>query len=382
MKTTLLFTILIGIALLHQPSLAEQKQLLADSGFEKSPEGPLVTGTMPQGWEVHRTGRSEIQYKLIVRCVSGDEARQGKRAVQLGLPKETIGFEFVTLGQRLSLEAEKEYEASLWVRWKEGPAEKPPGASQTSGTPSAIVSFWVRHSEGTGDFAGRDEWLFDNQWKELRFRFRATHPDQRSLVYVSLLPNQVPRQTTVVMDDFHLSEVPGEGSVESRTGNLIKDGGFDSGDDGKLTPPWYFANMGGDKIAGMVVAEGNERFFRMAMNDKTSNLESAQLWQHVVLQEGVAYQVSCRMRWENRSERKHGAIVNFGFYHEASNTWYGPIDQALQPVDDWVTYRFTHIPPHDGPWKLYVQLNGWGNFGRGLTVSFDEFVCRQIKQLE
>jgi hypothetical protein len=382
MNSVLLFSALICVAFMPEPLRAGQKQLLADSSFEETPEGQLATGSTPRGWEVHRTRRSEIQDKLIVRCVTGEDVRQGKKALLLGLPKETIGFEFVTLGQRLGLEAEMEYEASAWVRWKEGPAEKPPGATQTSGTPSAIVSFWVRHNEGTGDFAGRDEWLFDNHWKQLRFRFRATHPDQRSLVYVSLLPNQVPRQTTVVVDDFLLTEVPSESGVESRTANLIQDGGFDAGADEKPVPPWYFANMGGDKIAGKIVARGDDRFFRVAMNDRTSNLESAQLWQHVSLQEGSAYEVSCRMRWENRGDRKDGAIVNFGFYHEPSNTWYGPIDQTLKPADDWVTYRFTHIPPHSGPWKLYVQLNGWGNFGRGLAVSFDEFVCRRIKQLK
>lgn len=382
MRTALLIATLIALAFAHEPLIAGHKQLLADPGFEKSPEGRLATGTTSAGWEVHRTGRSEIQDKLIVRCVSGDAARQENKAVLLGLPKETVGFEFVTLGQRLSLGAEKEYEASVWVCWKEGPAQKSPEATTTSGTRAAIVSFWVRHADGEGDFAGRDEWLFDNQWKQLKFRFRATHPDRRSLVYVSLLPNQVPRQTTVVVDDFILTEVPGESGVEARTANLIKDGDFDGGDDEKPAPPWHFANMGGNQIAGQVVARGDDRYFRMAMNDLTSNLESAQLWQHVALLEGVAYEVRCRMRWENRGVRRDGAIVNFGFYHEASSTWYGPVDRVLEPVDDWVTYRFTHIPPYDGPWKLYVQLNGWGNFGRGLTVSFDEFVGRRVTQVK
>jgi len=69
-------------------------------------------------------------------------------------------------------------------------------------------------------------------------------------------------------------------------------------------------------------------------------------------------------------------IVNYGFYHEPSNTWYGPIDQVLNPTRQWQTHAFTHVPPAGGRWKLYVQLNGWGNFGEGLTVSFDDFECR------
>ncbi|MCB1130446.1 MAG: hypothetical protein KDN05_04905 [Verrucomicrobiae bacterium] len=356
---------------------AAEPQLLADPGFETTPEGPLATGTTAAGWEVQRTGRSVIRNQLVIRCVGGTGARSGKKAVMLGLPKETAGFEFVTLGQRLKLVAGKNYEASVWARWTEGPGEKPNEASPTSGTPSAIVSFWVRHEDGTGDFAGRDEWLFDNQWKQLRFRFRATHPDQRSLAYVSLLPNQIPRRTNLIVDDFLITEVPGETGAETRSGNLIKDGGFEAGE--TLQPPWHFANMGGDRIHGEVVDDQGRRFFRMAMNERTSNLESAQLWQHLALVEGCAYEITCRMRWDNRGERKHDAIVNFGIYHEASNTWYGPVDQVLKASDDWVIYRFIHLPPFGGPWKIYAQLNGWGNFGQGLTVSFDEFTCRAVE---
>jgi hypothetical protein len=50
-------------------------------------------------------------------------------------------------------------------------------------------------------------------------------------------------------------------------------------------------------------------------------------------------------------------------------------------ADSW-NYRFTHISPHDGGWKRYIQLNGWGNFGRGRTVSFDHLVCRWLAQVK
>jgi hypothetical protein len=52
------------------------------------------------------------------------------------------------------------------------------------------------------------------------------------------------------------------------------------------------------------------------------------------------------------------------------------VDQVLEKTADWREYRFTHIPPLPGPWKLYAQLNGWGNFGQGVTVSIGEFSCR------
>ncbi len=72
-------------------------------------------------------------------------------------------------------------------------------------------------------------------------------------------------------------------------------------------------------------------------------------------------------------------IVNYGVYHEASRTWYGPVDQVLEKNAEWGTYRFAHIPPLAGRWKLYVQLNGWGNFGRAVTAPLDDFTCTPAK---
>ena len=115
------------------------------------------------------------------------------------------------------------------------------------------------------------------------------------------------------------------------------------------------------------------------MNKNTTNYESAQLWQMLTLERGVRYEVQCRMRWENYHEGPTSPIVNYGFYHEDTNTWYGPVDQHLKNSKDWETYKFVHIPPYEGKWKLYVQLNGWGNFGNELTVSFDDFSCRPVK---
>ena len=109
----------------------------------------------------------------------------------------------MTVGQRLKLRAAREYEASVWVRWTGGPETAPPGADATTGHPSAIVSFWVRHREPTGTFAGRDAWLFDRNWTRLTFRFHAIDPSRFSLLYVSLLPNQTPRATEIPRRRLH-----------------------------------------------------------------------------------------------------------------------------------------------------------------------------------
>jgi len=356
-------------------------QLMQDPGFEDSRLGILESRVAGKKWEVQRIGRQQIQEALVVKCFSDKRlAHEGNNVLKLSLPKDTVGFEFVTVGQRLKLQADRQYTATVWVRWPDGPEKAPAKANSTSGHPSAIVSFWVRHKEATGGFAGRDVWLFDRDWKKMTLRFHATDPSQKSLVYVSLLPNQTPRATTVLVDDFTLHAVPTKAAVAKEDRQSVTDGGF-----AKLKPGpiglgmWSFTNRGGSKILGEVVEQTDDRYFRIAMNKNTSNYESAQLFQMLHLNRGVRYEVECRMRWDSYQEGPRTPIVNYGFYHEESNTWYGPIDQYLRKSKDWETYKFIHIPPYDGKWKLYVQLNGWGNFGNQLTVSFDDFSCRPPK---
>ncbi|MCX7886438.1 MAG: hypothetical protein N3B01_04145 [Verrucomicrobiae bacterium] len=338
-------------------------QLMQDPGFE--------AGLAP-AWEVQRTGRKVIQDRLVVTCLEDKtKARSGRKCLLLSIPKETVGFEFVTVGQRLRLEASKQYEASVWVRWPDGPDEAPVGVSPVSGHRSAIVSFWARHRDGKGAFAGRDEWLFDNRWHKLSFRFCATDPDERTLVYVSLLPNQKPVATTLLVDDFELTAVDVSAEPEARTGNIVDDPGFDAQRAGNIVAPWSFRNVGGTNI----VATARDGFVTLQMPEGTSNFESAQLWQHVTLRRGVRYEISCRMRWDNFAPDVPAPIVNYGIFHEPSRTWYGPVDQVLEKNANWNTYRFAHIPPYGGQWRLYVQLNGWGNFGRAVAVSVDDFPC-------
>jgi hypothetical protein len=362
------------------PPNKQTSQLMQDSSFEAWPSGSLSSTDANAVWEVQRTGRAAIRDRLVVGCVD-DEAkvRSGRKCLSLSIPKQTVGFEFVTVGQRLQLAAGKEYEAAAWVRWVGGPDDPPAGASTPSAHPSAIVSFWARHRDGRGAFAGRDEWLRDNRWHKLAFRFCATDPDQRTLVYVSLLPNQKPADTTVLLDDFELAAVDAAAETESRTGNIAEDSGFDARQTDRIVPPWSFANMGGTNISARIDGTDGQRRVTLRMPKGTSNFESAQLWQHLDLRRGVRYEVSCRMRWNNFTSDAKAPIVNYGIYHEGSRTWYGPVDQVLEKNAEWNTYRFAHIPPFGGRWKLYAQLNGWGNFGRAVAVSLDDFTCTPAK---
>jgi hypothetical protein len=183
----------------------------------------------------------------------------------------------------------------------------------------------------------------------------------------------------VLLDDFELSAVDAPTETESRSGNIVDDSGFDAQRTGGIIPPWRFANLGGTNISVGVGGTGGQQYATLRMPKGTSNFESAQLWQHVNLRRGARYEISCRMRWDNSSPDAPAPIVNYGIYHEDSRTWYGPIDQVLERNGEWSTYRFAHIPPFAGRWRLYVQLNGWGNFARAVAVSLDDFACAPVR---
>jgi len=362
---------------------SEPSGLFFDPGFERSVTGAMEETAGQSGWEIQKTGRDSIKESLTVMTL--DEpgtAYSGRKCLALSIPRQTSGFEFVTVGQRVMLKEDQEYEATVWVRWPDGPDVAPEGADAVSGAPSAIVSFWARHRDGNGQFAGRDVWLFDNQWTKITIRFRETDPGQSTLIYVSLLPNQTPVDSTIWVDDFDVGEVSDPVHIERRTSNILQDGDFSAQSNGVISIPWYYKTMGGTSIVGRVATEDQNNVVKMSMPPETGNYESAQLWQHIGLVEGARYEISCRMRWDNFSADAPAPIVNYGIYHEESRTWYGPVDQVLERTGEWRVYRFAHVPPVGGPWKIYVQLNGWGNFEKGVAISVDDIICRAGVQLE
>ena len=377
MKTTDLLPLILGwIAMIDLRAEQPAQACMRDPSFEACPSGALASRGATTPWEVQRKGREAIQDRLRVDCIEDEtQAKSGGKCLSLSIPKDTVGFEFVTVGQRVQLAAGKESLASVWVRWPGGPDEPPVGASASPAHRSAIVSFWARHRDNKGAFAGRDVWLFDNRWHKLEFRFYETDPDQSTFVYVSLLPNQKPAETTVLVDDFELTAVDAPAESESRPGNLVADSSFEAQQAGKVDLPWRFAGRGGTNVTAKPARTDGVPCVTLELAKETSNFESGQLWQHLDLRRGVRYEISCRMRWDNFASDVPAPIVNYGIYHEASRTWYGPVDQILERTAGWHTYRFAHIPPFAGPWKLYVQLNGWGNFGRAVVVSLDDFTC-------
>lgn len=333
------------------------------------------------GWEIQKTGRDEIRKRLSATIIAdAAAAKSGHQCVELALPADTVGFEWVTIGRRFQPDADREYDASVWVRWADGPDDAPVKAGSTSGRRSAIVSFWARHRNNRGEFAGRDEWLLDNRWHQLKFRFRATGaPGEATFVYVSLLPNQTPAATRVLVDDFFLNESIEPPEVDARVGCISGDPDFSAQTGSGIVPPWKYDTMGGAGITCVPEGAGGGRHVAMRMKKGTSNYESAQLCQQVELREGVRYMISCRIRLDTHTPAMRAPpIVNFGIFHQASHTWYGPVDQRLERSGDWCTYRYEHVAPYPGQWKLYVQLNGWGNFGDAVGISVDDFTCTPV----
>jgi len=152
MRTAILLLLAAGM-IPAEGSADTPLQRLKDPSFEKTPPGKLETSADGQGWEVQRVGRPKVQDRLRAECVKDKSlARDGEHVIKLSLPKDTVGFEFVTVGQRLQLLADREYEASVWARWPDGP-EKAPREGQRDLGPS------VRHSLLLGAAQGSDRRL-------------------------------------------------------------------------------------------------------------------------------------------------------------------------------------------------------------------------------
>ena len=88
---------------------------MVDSGFESLAMGNgQDTGRVQRGWEIQRHGRDSIRQALKCEVLEDEnQAKSGRRCVALSIPQKTVGFEYVTIGQRHRLEAGVEYEASV-----------------------------------------------------------------------------------------------------------------------------------------------------------------------------------------------------------------------------------------------------------------------------
>ena len=349
---------------------AAPERLMLDPGFEALRPGIIApTGHARRGWEVQAVGRDAVRDRLTVTCIRDPRrSHSGRQSLSLSIPEDASGFEFVTVGQRVRCVGDTVYEAVVWVRWPDGPTSGPSSARPSAENPSAIVSFWARDRNGKGHFAGKDVWLYDNRWTRLSFQFCPTSPEEPTFIYVSLLPNQSPRETTVLIDDFDVRARRLRPEREERSKNLLA-----RLDVGERSASWRFVQMGGSAIGGVLTGSDQNRRFRMSMPRSTSNYESAQLAHDVDVRAGTLYRIRCRIRWVNRAPGIPPPIVNYGIFDERSGVWYGPIDQALDSDAGWREYTFEYLPPVSGLCRVYVQLNGWGNSGREVIIEVSDF---------
>jgi hypothetical protein len=344
------------VALLLPALAAAEIQLMADTDFEGGALGAMTTAN--SDWEVQRTGQNTTNF-LIDRTAAA--AYAGSRGCLMSLPLSASGasFDHTTIGQRFTLEAGVIYEASLRVRW----------ANPAAGS-SAIVSFWAQH-QADKTFAGKDEWLRNGDWKLLSFRFYAVKPNQPVFVYVSLLPNQVPRKTDIYIDDFKLVEIERVTATAPAT-NLVADGSFEAQTVGAAPGgAWTLERSAG--LGATVINESGGKAVRLSIPADTNNFTEVRLSQFVTLTKGVLYDGNVRMRWDNAAADDDGSgLVNWMLYHQPSNTWYGPIDHVLRN-GAWHDVPFVHGAPYSGSYRLFVQVFGWGNFGDAMVLTFDDF---------
>jgi len=339
--------------------------LIDDAGFENGVVGPITQKNSV--WEVQRIGSSTFDF--VITRMEDSNAFAGKRYCSLLLPEnaDPSKFDHVTIGQRKKLQPYVIYEARINVKWNN------PG----NGNETAIVSFWAQHQPDK-TFAGKDVWLKNSDWTIISFRFMAVKSDMPVFIYFSLLPHQKPKATEILIDEFHCEKIEDLPIPDSNSKEIIKDGDFENQNIGSIVSlPWnliYSNNNMNVSVSG----DTQNKQITMNMPANTDNYTAIKLMQSVSLQKGVLYHVKASLKWNNFSENQTQGIVNLGIYHPESNTWWGPIDYILKN-GEWNIATFTHGAPFDGQFQLYVQVFGWGNFGKPMNVTFDNFSLKSSK---
>jgi hypothetical protein len=349
---------------------AERISLFRDSGFNRGKLGAMTSHNSE--WEVQRNGANTAQF-VVTRVSLPTASNRDNRAAKMVLPLSANprAFDSVTIGQRLRLEQGIVYEAKARVRW----------INTQNRARSAIISFWTQH-QADKSFAGKDVWLRDGEWQDISYRFTATNPQAESLVYLSLLPNQIPARTEILVDRFRvqpveeMQEVP-DFKNNPTSKNLISDADFSQSEAG-VRPglPWQLSN-GGNGTLGRIEELGRNKYCRLFLPAGTNNFTAVKIGQSVNLTKGSMYSIGADFNWNNKRASSDTAIVNFMVYHAQSGTWWGPIDHILTE-GGWHRKTFRHGAPYAGEYELYVQAFGWGNFGEPLDVSVDNFSVRRF----
>lgn len=344
----------------NMPQMALLSLNWNDPGFEDGLNGAMYSGNCY--WDIQRTGIETGEF-LIKRVEDKEGSHSGNKFCYMSLPKSASAehVDHITIGQTIYMEANKIYEASVWVKW----------VNTRNGSESACISFWAQH-QGDKTFAGKDVWIRNGDWTKLTFRFQAVLPKQPVMIYLSLLQHQTPVTTDIKVDDFNVTEIETSYGTDTRSGELISDGTFSRQRIGQNPGnPWTF-HTPVKELTALIDSCGKNRYVRLQIPASTSNYEAVKLGQVVKLRKGVLYDVNARIKWTNYTGGDETGTVNCGIYHKPSNTWWGPVDYKVSD-GEWHNVSFIHGACYSGDYELYVQVFGWGNFGNPMDISFDDF---------
>jgi hypothetical protein len=359
-------------------------QLLRDPGFERIPLGPLPD---PTGiWSVSRARNVPNIYVNGASTLTVDRTPPRRfltRQVLLSIPGNAskvsshAGIAAAIAGCN---KTNVVYEVSADVRWMNAALNI-----------TAVLSLWAVHP-GTVDanglsFSGVDYWIANSTWNRYAFRFML--PNRKQLgkppsVILTLHPNQTPRLTTLRIDNVRVTEACALGRTSGPPDptEMLLYGTFDGLPLGTVEDnSTYFdvQHLESNAVTAAIVqdaANASNQMMQMVLPAGNTNYDVKQVGEIVTLHMGTRYNVSACMR--RNSDPTGPAIVNFRMQSVATGVWYGRVDQILPADDQWHTHWYVVGIPETGPYLVSLQLNGWGNYGRELDVSFDDFSCRPV----
>lgn len=348
----------------------ENSSLLENSGFSES-----LNGT---NWLIGKTGKVR-EYDQNVEPVAYIQNVAGRgRQMYLKLPQEAkINYEDqLSIFQDVSnLKTDKVYAVEAQVKW----------LNPENDLPSAIVSFWAKNPDNS--FRGKDFAITDgNGYKTIRFEFTPSQMGTtRFFLGLFTHVNGNIDDTEIYVDNYKVTEIGDVPSgLDTRKGNLLRDGGFDN-----YTPGAKSFNPNGwtytveSPVPGLTqsiqTVNQNELLrleFPKAKNSKDENNTSVTgVYQNVNLIGGQTYEISAdfRRRELDRFGSRQNSLVQLITYRKQKNgeeLFLGPIDVELTN-NNLVSKNFTIVAPESGQYTTLVRLAGWGNEGNGIVVDVD-----------
>ena len=352
-----------------ESSALNNPSLLKNSGFSEA-----LNGT---NWLIGKTGKVR-EYDRNVEPVAYIQNVPGRgRQMYLKLPEEAkINYEDqLSLFQDISnLKTDKVYAVEAQVKW----------LNPENDLPSAIVSFWAKNPDNS--FRGKDFAITDgNGYKKIRFEFTPSQMGTtRFFLGLFTHVNGNIDDTEIYVDNYKVTEIGDVSSgLDTRKGNLLRDGGFDNYTPTKSFNPNGWTYTVESPVPGLtqsIQTVNQNELLRLelpkAKNRKDENNTSVTgVYQNVNLIGGQTYEISADFRRKelDRFGSRENSIVQLMTYRKLTNgeeLFLGPIDVELTN-NNLVSKNFTIVAPESGQYTTLVRLAGWGNEGNGVVVDVD-----------